>query len=391
MPFLVEKETGKMNEPKTGFEYLEKMREKKRKDPAFSSYRQYLEIKAREKGIPLNGQFELTPLCNFDCKMCYVHLTKQQMEGPLPLSAADWKELMGEAWECGMVRATLTGGECLTYPGFKEIYLYLQSLGCQVTVLTNAYLLDENWCCFFKEHPPESIRVTLYGSDDDSYERVTGQRVFGRVRDNILRLKEAGIPLTMTVTPTSLMGDSVFETIRLAKSITTRVIVSPGLYDAREETGRDGSGFEPDPFYYLKVYRYVDELDGIDVMPVPEDSLPEAGGDGKTPVKPGILCGGGRSSFAIDWKGILHPCSSLPDVRAFPMKDGFKNAWDSINKAVSAWPATQECEGCAYSSICTRCPAYMMRFASPGTQPVEMCERIRYLVKNGVWHIPEFD
>ena len=380
-----------MDDPKTGFEYLEKMREKKKRTPSFTSYKHYLEMRAREKGIPLNGQFELTPLCNFDCRMCYVHMTGEQMGDRLLLSVSEWKELMYAAWEGGMVRATLTGGECLTYPGFKEIYLYLQSLGCQITVLTNAYLLDENWCRFFEEHPPESIRITLYGNDDDSYERVTGQRAFGRVWENILRLKEAGIPLTMTITVTSLMGDSVFETIRLAKTITTRVIVNPGLYDAREETGRDGSGYEPDLDYYLKVYRYVDELDGVEEIPIPEDDLPPAGGGGGTPVKPGMLCGGGRSSFAIDWKGILHPCSSMPQMQAFPMKDGFKKAWDSIHNAAAAWPATAECEGCPYSGACMRCPAYMMRFASPGTQPVELCERVRYLVKNGVWHIPDYD
>ena len=41
----------------------------------------YQENKAREKGIPLSGLFELTPFCNLDCKMCYVHLNKDQMNG----------------------------------------------------------------------------------------------------------------------------------------------------------------------------------------------------------------------------------------------------------------------------------------------------------------------
>ena len=387
----MDKETEKINDLKTGFEYVELIREKKRKDPSFASYRNFLELKAREKGIPLNGQFELTPLCNFDCKMCYVHLTPEQMEGELPLSVSDWKSLIDEAWKAGMVKATLTGGECLTYPGFKEIYLYLQSLGCTVTVLTNGFLLDENWCQFFMEHHPERIRVTLYGNDDDSYERVTGQRAFGRVYENILRLKEAGIPLTISITLTTLMGDSAFETIRLAKSVTPKVLVGAGLFDTREETGRDSRGIEPDLDYYLKVYRYLDELEGIEVKEIPEDELPPIGGDGKQPVKPGVPCGGGRSSFVIDWKGTMRPCNSLQHIQAFPMKDGFKNAWASINQVVTAWPATAECEGCAYSDICTRCPAYTMRFASPGTQPVEMCERVRYLVKNGVWHFPDFD
>ena len=40
----------------------------------YRQVRQYLGFKAREKNLPISGSFELTPLCNLDCKMCYVHL-----------------------------------------------------------------------------------------------------------------------------------------------------------------------------------------------------------------------------------------------------------------------------------------------------------------------------
>ena len=42
---------------------------------------EYLRIKAWRAGLPRYGKFELTPLCNLDCKMCYIHLQKEQMEG----------------------------------------------------------------------------------------------------------------------------------------------------------------------------------------------------------------------------------------------------------------------------------------------------------------------
>ena len=34
----------------------------------------YLHTRACRAGTPLAGNFELTARCNFDCKMCYVHL-----------------------------------------------------------------------------------------------------------------------------------------------------------------------------------------------------------------------------------------------------------------------------------------------------------------------------
>ena len=121
-----------------GYEYLKRLQEESEGDhrATFRDYAGYLEQRARETATPLSGQFELTPLCNLDCKMCYVHLKKDQMREQSMLSVDQWKRLMGQAAEMGMMTATLTGGECLTYPGFDDLYLYLQGMGCNVSVLT---------------------------------------------------------------------------------------------------------------------------------------------------------------------------------------------------------------------------------------------------------------
>ena len=47
----------------------------------YETMRRFLNFKARDKGVPISGSFELTPLCNLDCRMCYVHLQKNQMQG----------------------------------------------------------------------------------------------------------------------------------------------------------------------------------------------------------------------------------------------------------------------------------------------------------------------
>ena len=128
----------------SGKEFLDKIKQTNdENEHSFTQFSKFLDIKAREKGIPIDGQFELTPFCNFDCKMCYVHLLPEQTGGCKILSTETWKSLIRQAWERGMISATLTGGECLTYPGFDELYLYLHSLGCEVHILTNGFLLNE--------------------------------------------------------------------------------------------------------------------------------------------------------------------------------------------------------------------------------------------------------
>ena len=127
-----------MREPLNAFEFIEELRRRSgKKENTFKNLSRFLDDKDREKGVPVHGQFELTPLCNFSCKMCYVHLDADQLSGRRVLSTDAWKGLMRQAWEAGMLHASLTGGECLTYPGFDELFLYLQSLGCTISVLTN--------------------------------------------------------------------------------------------------------------------------------------------------------------------------------------------------------------------------------------------------------------
>ena len=69
----------------------------------------------------------------------------------------DHKDLMHQAWEAGMIYSTLTGGECLAYPGFNELYLYLRGLGCDPSILTNGYFLDERQIEFFQQVNARSL------------------------------------------------------------------------------------------------------------------------------------------------------------------------------------------------------------------------------------------
>ena len=97
---------------------------------------------AREHDTPISGCFELTPLCNLDCKMCYVHLTDPSVKARM-LSGDEWIALMEQAIEHGMMNALLTGGECLTHPDFRKIYMYLIEQGIPVRIKTNG-ILQEN-------------------------------------------------------------------------------------------------------------------------------------------------------------------------------------------------------------------------------------------------------
>ena len=122
---------------------------------------------AREHDTPISGSFELTPLCNLDCRMCYVHLTDPTVKERM-LSGEQWIDLMRQAIDHGMMIALLTGGEAMTHPDFRKIYLYLIEQGIPVHVKTNGILLNREMIELFTEYPPYIIDVSLYGCDGES-------------------------------------------------------------------------------------------------------------------------------------------------------------------------------------------------------------------------------
>ena len=379
-----------MNEPVNAFEYLEEIRKRNSaRVNRFDDLTAYLSIKARGKAVPVFGQFELTPLCNLSCRMCYVHLNPEQMRGRELLSVETWKDLMNQACNAGMCVATLTGGECLTYPHFDELFLFLQSIGCQTGVLTNGLLLNEERIRFFVENRPYRIQVTLYGQNDDVYERVTGRRVFHTVMENVQKAIEAGLRIDLAVTPNRFLGEDVFETIKLINSLRRQATVNNGLFTPREETGRSSQQNDSDDEMYVRIYRLLDSFSGLEPREIDDAKLPPYGCDIHECSECGLRCGGGRSTFVINWKGTLVPCNRLDVINADALTDGFKAAWDKVNQQANSWPRVPECEECVYRKVCNNCAANMMQYAEPGKQPIRLCEQTRYFVKHGVSHIPE--
>lgn len=82
----------------------------------------FLFNKASGRKIPLNGTFELSPECNFACRMCYVRKTRREIlahDRPM-LTLEQWLEIARQAREQGLLYLLLTGGRTLPLAGFLE-------------------------------------------------------------------------------------------------------------------------------------------------------------------------------------------------------------------------------------------------------------------------------
>ena len=320
---------------------------------------------------------------NLDCKMCYVHLDRAQMKGAELLPTETWKDMMKQAVDAGMMYATITGGECLTYPGFRELYLHLRSMGVETGILTNGVLLDGEMAEFLLANPPARIQVTLYGASDDGYERVTGHRQFHRVLNNILRMRDSGIPMTVGVTPNAFMTDGE-DIIRTLRAHDLPYLINSGLMAPREDTGR--KVLDADLDLYVRMIKVRNQLnDGNEFIPVDENELPDQVGSGEAAC--GVRCGAGRSTFCICWNGLMRPCNTFPGIEANVPELGFRESWRRINNFVNSYPLPIECEGCAYRNVCKHCAAEHAGGAPAGHANPAICAFGRRMVAEGIYKL----
>ena len=156
---------------------------------------EYLHRKAEFTKTPISGTFELSPLCNMDCKMCYIKMSKEKQESIARLrTKEEWIELAQKAKERGLLFLLLTGGEPFLVKDFKELYIELHKMGFCISINSNGTMIDEDVIEWLKHYPPMRINMTLYGASDETYGRLCNNpKGFTQVTKAISLLKENNI------------------------------------------------------------------------------------------------------------------------------------------------------------------------------------------------------
>lgn len=131
---------------------------------------QYLFDRASRTLTPLSGTFELSPVCNLACKMCYVRKTPAEVAASPrpPVGLIQWLSIAEQARDAGMLYLLLTGGEPFLWQDFWPLYERLSTMGFLISINSNGTLLDEARVARLAEHPPTRINITLYGAGNET-------------------------------------------------------------------------------------------------------------------------------------------------------------------------------------------------------------------------------
>ena len=336
--------------------------------------------------LPLSGLFEVSPLCNFSCKMCYVRKTREEVSALGGLHDGDWWiELARQAGALGMLYPLLSGGETFAYPEFEKVYLALEQMGMMVTINSNGSLITEKRARWLEEHRPMRINITLYGAGPESYERLCGSgAAFERVMDGVHRLKAHNIPVKFNCSVTPQNVGDLAEMIAIAQREEIPMQVATYMFPAvRREADSFGENNRLSPreaarahFLRAKLQMRPEALHAMalrfsrftPLYQIDFDALEPGAG------RP-MRCYAGKNAFWVDWQGNLSACGMM-GIDAVSLTDcTFAEGWRQVVEHTDSLRYGAVCMACPNCMICNTCQANV--YLETGTahgRPTYFCE-----------------
>lgn len=350
---------------------------------------EYMYSKAARAKVPIGGTFELSPVCNFSCRMCYVRKTAQEVaQSPRPIVTLEqWLAIAQAARKQGTLYLLLTGGEPFLWRDFWPLYEQLVQMGFLVSINTNGSMIDAAAIERLKRYPPRRINVTLYGANDNTYEALCQTKgVFSRVTRAIEGLQDAGllVKLNGTLTPSNVcdLDDLVAYAESRKLILETTTYLFPPVRRDPSMTGVN-QRFTPKEAaqHHLRIFRlqngeerYQDYLKRIQRDVIPPPGLDESCVD---PLDGKIRCRAGKASFWITWDGWLTPCGMMPEPKIDLTGRTFSDAWQELTQVSERLTLSGVCDKCPNQQLCHACAAMALaETGSPSGIPHYLCEMV---------------
>ncbi len=135
------------------------------------------------------------------------------------LSPEDIYLIAKVAKEFGVSSAKLTGGEPTLRRDLTEIVRLLKSLGLEVSMTTNGFLL-EGLAPKLKEAGLDRVNISLHAATRDTFKRITGVDAFDRVLKGIRAAVESGLrPVKLNFVVNEVNYGEWREFLNLAESL----------------------------------------------------------------------------------------------------------------------------------------------------------------------------
>ena len=281
----------------------------------------------------LNATFELTNICNFKCKHCYVDKKQSSF-----INTERTKELITELSKIGCYSLLFTGGEAILHPDFCEIYSHAYSLGFKITVYTNGYHLTEELKECFISKKPSMIAISLYGYDNISYEYFTKMpEAFERIMNSINFYKQNNITIQTRTQLHSETKDIIKKIHDISANLDIKFNYGTNICPPNDPSDLNLTymNLPPKEIHRIREFLPGEPFDKEKKLVFSQQMLSSI-----PPQLKGIdwICGGGITSCLIDSELNISPCVQLrnPSVSINEGNISIEEAWKDIGEKVNS-------------------------------------------------------
>lgn len=164
---------------------------------------------------PLGMTAELTHRCPLHCPYCSNPLELLTRESEL--TTDQWKSVLTQARELGVLQVHLSGGEPLARPDLPELIEHTANLGCYVNLVTSGLGLTEDRLNHLIDRGLAHIQLSVQAADAERADKIAGTKAHHHKIVAAELIKRTGLPLSVNVVLHRANHDQLEGIIALAE------------------------------------------------------------------------------------------------------------------------------------------------------------------------------
>jgi len=157
---------------------------------------------------------EVTHRCPLHCPYCSNPLDLLRAESEI--GTEDWKRVLTQARELGVLQLGLSGGEPMVRKDLEELAAHARTLGLYTTLVTSGLGLTRKRAEALRAAGLEHVQVSVQDADPETAERIAGVSSVKQKQAAIALVKELGFAFSINVVLHRANLDRIGEIIDLA-------------------------------------------------------------------------------------------------------------------------------------------------------------------------------
>jgi pyrroloquinoline quinone biosynthesis protein E len=144
---------------------------------------------------PFSLLAEITHRCPLHCPYCSNPLQLASQAGEL--TTTDWKRVLEEAAELGVLHVGFSGGEPLQRPDLAELVAAARAAGLYSNLITSSLGLSRRRLEDLKQAGLDSIQISFQSDEEGMADRIAGVSAHAKKLEAARTVREFGFPLTI--------------------------------------------------------------------------------------------------------------------------------------------------------------------------------------------------